>query len=57
LTKNLISYTELLLKLKDDADVLVKESFANDIEFQKCRDESFQIFMNKKDKTPFAIAA
>jgi len=35
----------------------VKESFQNDMEFQKCRDESFQIFMNEKDKTPFAIAA
>jgi len=57
LMKNSIQYTEKLLEVKTKADILVKESFQNDIEFQKCRDESFQIFMNEKDKTPFAIAA
>jgi hypothetical protein len=45
------------LKLKKEADELVKISFQNDIEFKKCRDESFHTFMNKKEKTTFAIAA
>jgi len=57
LLKNAVLYTDKLLEIKEEADILVKESFQNDIEFQKCRDEAFQIIMNEKEKTPFFIAS
>lgn len=57
LTAKAISYTEKLLDLKSESDELVKYSFQNDIEFQKCRDEAFQLFMNESNRTPNCIAA
>jgi hypothetical protein len=36
---------------------MVSKSFQEDIRFQKSRDESFQKFMNRCDKTPSYIAS
>ena len=57
LLKDPILFTKELLSLKADIDIMVSKSFQEDIRFQKCRDESFQNFMNRCDKTPGYIAS
>ena len=52
LLKDPIQFTKELLSLKADIDIMVSKSFLEDIRFQKSRNESFQKFMNRCDKTP-----
>jgi len=54
--KDPIKYTTKLLQLKEEIDDMIAKAFNNDIRFQKNRDQSFQDFMNKQDKTPHFIA-
>lgn len=56
LQKNSIEFTQRLLDLKQEMDEMVQFSFANDIKFQKSRDNSFQNFMNGYQNTPQYIA-
>ena len=46
LLKDPIAFTQKLLDLKSEMDVMLKESFDNNMQFQKGRDSSFQNFMN-----------
>lgn len=46
LLKDPIAFTTKLLELKREMDIMVKESFNNNMQFQKGRDVSFQNFMN-----------
>lgn len=57
LVKNPITFTQRLLDFKCEMDVVVEKSFLNDVRFQKCRDNSFQIFMNRQELTPQYISA
>jgi len=45
-----------LLEFKSKIDTCIRDSFAENMNFQKARDESFRTFMNKFDKTPHYIA-
>lgn len=47
LLKDPIEFTKKLLELKSEMDLMVEQSFLNDIKFQKNRDNSFQNFMNQ----------
>ena len=49
-------FTEKLLEFKAEIDELVNFSFANQMMFQKARDNSFQEFMNQQQFTPVYIA-
>lgn len=57
LLKDPIEFTKNLLNLKAEMDEMVEKSFQNDIRFQKCRDTSFQTFMNKCNYSPHFIAS
>lgn len=57
LIKNSVVFVEKLLALKSFADKLVKYAYDDNIEFQQCRDNSFQQFMNESTRTAFSIAS
>lgn len=57
LLKDPIEFTAKLLDLKREMDEMVSLSFANDLKFEKCRDLSFQNFMNRCGSTAHYIAA
>lgn len=47
LQEDAIEFTKKLLEFKADIDKMVEHSFENHSNFQRCRDMSFQNFMNK----------
>ena len=49
-------FTKELLAFKAEMDEMVQHSFANQMMFQKARDNSFQEFMNQQSFTPAYIA-
>jgi hypothetical protein len=51
-----IKFTAQLLSFKEEMDSLIKNSFQNDMKFQKARDTAFQKFMNDCSKSPHYIA-
>lgn len=54
--KDPYEFTQKLLDFKAEIDDLVSYSFANQIGFQKARDNSFTEFMNQQQFTPTYIA-
>lgn len=57
LLKDPIEFSSKLLELKQEMDEMVEKSFQNNMIFQKCRDSSFQNFMNECEYTPHNIAS
>ena len=56
LIKDPIAYTEKLIAFKAEIDLLVRESFLDQMQFQTARDNSFQEFMNEQTFTAMYIA-
>ena len=54
--KEPLAFTTKLLEFKEQVDTMVRESFMNQILFQKCRDQSFMNFMNDQKLTPTFMA-
>ena len=54
--KSPLDFTQKLLDFKREVDIMVEQSFYNQIDFQKARDNSFMEFMNEQMSTPTFMA-
>ena len=54
--KDPLMFTQKLLAFKSEIDIMVQESFMNQILFQKTRDQAFMNFMNEQPFTPSYMA-
>jgi Cullin, a subunit of E3 ubiquitin ligase len=57
LDKDPIQFTNKLLELKKRADDLVNHQFLSNLNFQRRRDVTFQILLNKFEKAPVFLAS
>lgn len=57
LAKNQLELVKQLLELKREMDHLVNWSFGQDAEFQRCRDQSFVLFINEGEMVTKAMCA